>query len=427
MTRKNSGLVASVVTAVVLVLTFQNCSSFSAADLSQIANATSASTGVPGQVATPTPMATATPTAVATPTPTPGPTAIPSATATPTPTPTPVPSSTTFNGMPIQQSIYTAYGDSITSGTGASAYFATAYAPLLAADAGATMHNWAVPGMLSCNIAALGAFAHPAPQVSDGASYVTLMGGTNDSNVGDVGPAEINFNLCEQASVSWLAIPNTSKSLAQSSSCVKQGSWSIDSSKPDAEMVSHTQGDKMDCSITTSGGPAYFWYALADGNGGTFSYSVDGGSSVTVQSQSLVPMANGNGTEAAGVFVTRLTGLASGAHHVVFTVTSATSASNTVILFGVGTVPAAGAASGPHVFVGGVPYQRDDNRSAQTAKYNADVIANVNLLQGDGLPVHFVNVRNYLHGTSAEMQDTLHPNDTGHMNLKNAFEATIHP
>ena len=327
--------------------------------------------------------------------------------------------------MPLQESIYTAYGDSITSGTGASVYFITAYAPLIATDAGATMHNYAVPGMLSCNIAALGVFAHPAPQIADGAAYVTLMGGTNDANVGDVGPAEINFNMCEQASLTWLSISNAAKSQAQSTSCIKTGSWSIASNKPDAEMVSSTQGDTMDCSIATTGGAAYFWYGLNDANGGTFNYTVDGGSAVAVQSQSLVPMTNGNGTEAAGVFATRITGLNAGTHHIRFTVTSPTSSSNTVMIFGVGSPSSSN--SGPHVFVGGVPFQRDDNRSIQTAKFNSDVIANVNAMQADGLPVHFVDVRNYLRGTSAEMQDTLHPNDTGHMHLKNAFEATIHP
>ena len=287
------------------------------------------------------------------------------------------------------------------------------------------MHNYGVAGMLSCNIAAIGVFGHPALQVSDGSAYVTLMGGTNDANVGDIGPAEYNFDMCEQASLSWLSIANSAKSQAQSSSCVKTGLWKIDSGKPDAEMVSTTQGDTMDCSISSSGGPIYFWYAVADGNGGTFNYSVDGGAGLALSSQSSVPLTNGNGTEAAGVFMNRIVGLSAGNHHVKFTVTSSTSSSSSVMIFGLGTPSASGLA--PHVFVGGVPYQRDDNRSAQTAKFNADVIANVSSLQADGLPVHFVNVRNYLHGTSPEMQDTLHPNNTGHMELKNAFEATIHP
>lgn len=73
-----------------------------------------------------------------------------------------------------------------------------------------------------------------------------------------------------------------------------------------------------------------------------------------------------------------------------------------------------------------------DNLSTVTAAYNADALADANLIAGDGGDVVFVNVRAYLCPDCAnvppgtgDMNDAEHPNDLGHAELATAFEAAI--
>lgn len=327
--------------------------------------------------------------------------------------------------MALAQSVYRSYGDSITGGFGASGAPAF-YVNLIAADSGARSSNVARAGQLACNIARMEAFSADRPvQHSDGASYVTMLEGTNDANATDGGPSELNFNRCQQASLTWLAIPYGSKATAQSTACVKSGIWNINYYEGD-EMNSTVLGSTMDCSLTTSGGPLYFWYGVGDAYTSSFTYQIDGGAYVTVQGNSTVSMANRNNTEQTGVFSVRVPGLASGTHHVKFTVTSPTSDSNVVDIWGIGTPPPAGAAdTAPRVFVGGVPYQTGDARSTITAAFNKDAMDNVAAAQADGLPVTFVDIRATLKGTSNEMADQLHPNDLGHSEIRDSFEAAI--
>ena len=104
--------------------------------------------------------------------------------------------------------------------------------------------------------------------------------------------------------------------------------------------------------------------------------------------------------------------------------TSATGASNVVSILGVGTVLWRCVLSLAASIYRRSDAKQNDTQSSATAEYNADALADVNLLQGDGLPVYFVNVRNYINDTS-DMNDTDHPNNSGHGHLRDAFKAVM--
>ena len=323
-----------------------------------------------------------------------------------------------FTSMDLKQSIYAAYGDSITA--------AGTYVNLLNADAGASVLNFARSGQLTCNIAVLEVFAQRVPQTTDGARYVTVMEGTNDANTQEVGLYERNFNACQRASLTWLAVPTSSKAIPRvGSACVTTGTWAPDSFEA-SSLTSTTSGSTMDCALPTTGGPLYLWYKVADDNGGSFTYAIDGGAPTSVVTASAISLANSNGTDRNGVFMIRVPGVSAGVHHVVFKVTSPTAPANAVTLWGIGTPPSTKSAStAPRVFLTGVIRQVADARAAQTATYDANARANAAFVAADGLPVSFVDLRSYLSGATNEMADFLHPNDLGHARIRDAFKAVI--
>jgi hypothetical protein len=318
---------------------------------------------------------------------------------------------------------YVAFGDSITACCYPSTP-ANLYANRLAADAGVSATVDAHSGDQACDVANTQVFPNESPADAKNALY-TLMIGTNDANVKGTGAYEAVFNLCHQASISWLGSSSANKYTGASFTAVPSG-WTTDTTYAAVTgLKSTSSGAVSNWPVTSYGGPVAIWYRIVDGNGGSFSYSVDGGTPVAVNAFTSPAIATQNGsTQAVGVaFAT----VAAGAHTVSIAVTSASGAGNLVGVLAVGTSPASTQFQGPKVWVGGTPFQENDNLSATTGEYNADVLANVTLLAGYGFGAQFVDVRKYLFGTPVEMYDTLHPNDLGHQHLEEAFESAVQP
>ena len=324
-------------------------------------------------------------------------------------------------GLPaLTASTYVAMGDSITLGTGASVPATGGYAPLLAADMGSTLSNLGVSGEFACDLANVQAFIQN-PSAAKNNIY-TVMVGTNEANTKGTGAYEVNYNNCLKASLSWLGIPSTYKSTAQSASCSTTGSWSNDSSYGGAiAKVSTTNGSTMTCTITTYGGPVYAWYKMADSLPGTFNISIDGGATTAVQTSPTTAIA-AQGTQGDGVI--EFSHLSAGSHSVLFTVTSATSGSNPVVPIAIGTPSPLTYYMQPSVYVGGVIKFQNDASPTLSSTYNADALAIVNALALDGLKIYYVDTRSYLNA-STEYSDAYHPNDTGHGHLRDAFEAKM--
>jgi lysophospholipase L1-like esterase len=316
------------------------------------------------------------------------------------------------------QSAYNPEGDSITFGL-----YATApqynYPSQIAADAGMLLTNRGISGEQACDMT-MNETTLENPGASNNPLYTILIG-TNDANIKGTGAYEGVYNLCHQAALSWLSIPSTFKVL--DSAATATGTWNADSPPwnniPGGENSS-TAGSTLTYSITTYGAPIYFWYYVSDGWTGTFIYSVDNGPAVTVANHTTPAIATNNGGT-AGLAVARIP-VTAGNHTLVVTA----SGGSVVAPVGVGTPSNLVERGAAKVYVGGVPRQQNDQNSAATAEYNTDVINNVALLQGDGLPVYFVNVRNYLNDTS-DMSNQLHPDNSGYRHLADAFESVAQP
>jgi YVTN family beta-propeller protein len=321
--------------------------------------------------------------------------------------------STASVGANAAPGTYIAYGDSITYGSGASSN-ATRYASRIAADFSAALTDRGVGGAQACDTAQV-IMSNDNPPASQ-APLQTIEIGTNDGFKKGTGAYEQVYQSCHQASLAWLAIPASQKTDAQS--CTQTGTW-----QPDTTYVagvaakSSTPGATLSCGVTSYGGPIYLWYRVTDGNSGAFQYSLDGGAlSQPVNTFSNPAIATWNGG-VDGVFLIRMAGVAAGSHTVQITVNSAV-----VSILAVGSFNPVMQPGAPEVFAGGVIRYQYDASPAVSAAYNADAQADVTLLSGDGLPVYFVPVRNFVTANS-DMYDGFHPNDTGHLHLRDAYES----
>lgn len=316
-------------------------------------------------------------------------------------------------------------GDSVTLGTGATTN-ALGYAGLLQTDSSTAQNNTGTSGAYACDVDATQVFNDNNATITIPVSrnpLQTLMIGINDANIKGVGSYETGvYKPCHQASIAWLTVPSTSKVLA--STCTQTGTWTSDGNYAATLAVkSSTNASTLSCPITTNGGPIYIWYAVNDAYTGTFTYALDGGATTSLSSVST-PLVAALGTN--GVFLVRLTGVAAASHTVAFNVTSGTGGTNTVSIIGIGTTPPATPQyfGAPALYVAGVIQQQNNTAAAATAAYNADALADVNLLAGDGLPVYFVDARGAVNSTT-QMANTLHPNNAGHSAIRDAFESQI--
>jgi len=316
-------------------------------------------------------------------------------------------------GAPAGLPALHAMGDSITAGQNASST-SNRYVNLISSDKGIQLINRGVSGQLSCDMADTQVFPLETPISSQNIIYTEMIG-TNDANTKGAGSYEAVYNLCLNASLSWLAVPSASKKYA--SACTASGSWAPDTSYgAGIGRIVSGSGQTLSCTITTTGGPIYAWYRLCDSCGGTFTYALDGGSTTSINNTTSPAIATQNGGAHGEGFI-RITGVAAGSHTVLFTTTNASAVS----IAGIGTPPTANACC--KVLAGGVPYQQSDANSAATSAYNADVSADVTTLSGDGLNIAFVPVRSYVNSTT-DMSNSLHPNDTGMGHFRDAFEAS---
>lgn len=338
-------------------------------------------------------------------------------------------------------------GDSITVGFGVSNPTVNGYAYLMAPSFGGTMTQYAVSGDQSADQNWVQAY----PKIANTGSVpaVTILIGTNDANHAGTGTnVEFTFNRTLLSMSAWLAIPRSAKVFAQDSACTKTGSWSAENSPTSGVgEVSNTLGDSISCVVpVNSSGVLYANWSESDGTGGTMSVTIDGSTPGNDATFASTPpggscICTQNSTTQA-VFLARYTGLSTGNHTIKLTVTSATSGSspNYPMWFG---SPFTTSSSTPQVYVGGVIYQENDTDSTATSEYNSDVATDATTLAGDGLPVVYVNVRNYVNSSTdmqagsplpppiaagscaASTSPGLHPNNCGMEHLALAFESAL--
>jgi lysophospholipase L1-like esterase len=319
---------------------------------------------------------------------------------------------------------YHAYGDSITAGA-TLASPAYAYPSLIAKDKSVTLDSYANSGDQACDIPTRQIFSHSDNPVAPYPLY-TLMIGTNDADKKGSGAYEAVFNLCHQAAIAWIAIPASDKVLASSPAVTSTGSGSLDSRNNWNAWRTTSAGSSVTFPIKlAASSPIYAWPRIIDEDAGAFTYALDGQILGTLTTATAPAIATQNGSNNSLAFL-RIPRVPAGVHTVTFTQTSA---SGSMEIVAIGAPPAASTNLLPAVIVGDVPMQKSGTQApcivtpAICAAYTADIQANIALLAGDGLRIVYADNHSYMHGTAAEMDDELHPNDVGQAELHEAFEA----
>jgi hypothetical protein len=325
---------------------------------------------------------------------------------------------------------YHSYGDSITAGAGISHPEINAYPELVAASRGLAISNYAIFGDQACDVAPRQIFANaddPSPVYPP---LYSLLIGTNDVDLKGVGPYEAVFNVCQQAVISWLALPVNHKVLADSINVATSGSGRLDTSQHWKAWTTDSMGASVSFSITTEQtGPIYAWPLIEDNNPGTYSYSVDGVLAGTGQSSAMPAISTHNGTSKSLGFI-RIPAVPAGKHIITFTQTSAGSGGMAIV--GIGAPPMNDDETLSTVLVGSIPYQllrgfpgACTDTEAPCLQYIQDIKNNINVFVGDGLDVRFFDTRQYMLGNKNEMNDSVHPNALGQFELSHAVEAAF--
>lgn len=314
---------------------------------------------------------------------------------------------------------YRSYGDSITRGLGASIP-ANNYPSLTAAALGITTNytNRGVDGAQAADCANY-VFNYENSSATSATLY-SLMIGTNDWFYLGTGAHEPLFNTCHQAIVSWLGTRSEDR---VDGGTVLGTNWSSDITFTAVTGAkSTTNGATNTYAITTYGKPLYVWSRIIDGNGGVFTITIDGGTPISVNCFGATTIATHIGATSS-VQLTRIP-VAAGAHSVVISVTSATSASNVVSIVSMGTPSQHVYYTSPRVAVGGINPQGGDLAQVACAQYTMDILDNVALLQRDGLDVVYVDNRSALQDGNPTLYinpNDLHCNDAGYALLAKKF------
>ena len=321
---------------------------------------------------------------------------------------------------------YYAYGASTTAGYTLSNPRTQAYPSLVAAFENVPLSNRAINGDQACDVAATQIFPNSdSPTLTTHSVSSTLIG-TNDVDVQGTGAYEAVYSLCNRAIISWLGVPLEYKALANGSKASTTGSGSADSSWN--AWTTAAQGATVSFTIATSSiGPIYAWPLIDDRSSATYSYSLDGVVIGTGKMQTTPQMATQNGTSRSLGFI-RIPLVSAGTHVITFTQTSVGSSGVSVV--GVGSPFGSLGNTLPTVLVGTITFQlmgASDGACTVTdapcAQYVLDQKADAALLLSDGLDVRVFDTRQYMFGTSSEMNDGLHPNALGQVELSHAVEA----
>ncbi len=319
---------------------------------------------------------------------------------------------------------YIAYGDSITA-----CCYPTSqerlYPRLIAADLGLKLANRAQSGDMGCDVTRKQMLPNPDdfPRQLQGPIYSILVG-TNDAFLKGPGPYQQLYSLCLQAAIAWAGVPTSRRVSATSSQARREGQWAQDEEPTIPSVRTAKLNSKVVFKIRTDGGSVFLWYRIYDSGGGNFQAQIDDhGAIASVDTTATPKIASQNGVRDS-VALLRITDVAPGDHILTVSIVDA-SDSRPVSLIAAGTAALRGPSPHPIVLVGGVPFERDNLNEKATQAYDAEVRKSVALLREDRLDVRFVDVRSYLKGNSLDMQDGLHPNDTGHRRLRDAFEAAL--
>ena len=314
------------------------------------------------------------------------------------------------------------FGDSITAGYKLTD-LSQSYVALTATYNNLPYTNYSFGGDQACDVPRRQIFGRGESPTFAHRGLYTMLIGTNDVAFKGAGPAEAVFNLCDQAAIAWLAIPQESKVLVTAPTVSTFGPTHFDHSNNWNAEVTDAQGASVTFPVrTTAAGALYIWYRIIDGNPGTFTYSLDGAVIGTRTTATTPALRTLNG-EVDSLALLRLPAVPAGSHTITLTQTSAGLAGLGVMA--VGMPPRGNPSELSKVVVGKIPLELNDGDLQTRALYTADIVGNVSLLAQDGLPVALFDPAHYMLGTTVDMNDTLHPSAVGNREIFKAVEGSL--
>ena len=336
-------------------------------------------------------------------------------------------SSDTINRSPAQPT-YQAFGDSITIGL-TLANPANSYPSLFAAANGFTSYqNFADSGAASCDVLAHYILPVAAGPTLDASPLYSLMIGSSDMDNLGVPLGEPNFIACHQAALAWLAIPREYKILpGDPAAAILSGLWSLPPAQFDSTyrtLYNSAGTGAAAFTLTSNGGPLYLWYLIGDHLTGSFTVSLDGTpTGTTYTTNPATPIRSRNNPDSTGFVLLRLP-VAPGPHTLRVDIVS-----GTVGILAAATPPSPGdTRTHPTVLATDVPNQNAAQFQASPAtiaEYTADALADIALLQSDGLDLRLVPTHTFLTSDPANFVDFAHPSILGHQALFAAFQAAF--
>lgn len=322
------------------------------------------------------------------------------------------------------------FGDSITCGFYAMPNDGTGlvwsmegYAGLFDTSLGVPAQNWCRQGDTAADLSRLWVPFHSTP-TSTGNQLFTMMIGTNDAYRYGIAPVALQTYTAEvTAAVSWLAIPNSDKVLANAVT-QQTGTWSQDVG---FGMMSSSAGASMTFTVNE---PApgrnlyvvYHVWAQPYGQAGKASIAVDGTVQATVdESQNsgvCIPTENGT----ADTFLAQVVPLgAAGPHTITFTSVGPSGSSVGLLWAGVAQQDYRTVDGAPEVLLSYVTNSPSGNQTFAADNYSLQLQSLIPTLAADGMNVKAVNSTRVM-DPNTDFADILHPNNFGHAKLAAAFE-----
>lgn len=239
---------------------------------------------------------------------------------------------------------------------------------------------------------------------------------------------------CRLGGLTWAAVPVDYKIYAQSSNNTETGTWA-DSSAYGGNygVVSSTNGSTYTMPFTTAAnqGVVYVWYLMQGSNGGTFTVQLDSGTTQTIATQGQNSFTFPINSSSQTLGAVRIPVLATGSHNIHIAVTSATSASNTVTIIGLGTpAPNVLPKDQPTLFLAGQTYYSNSGGggsgyAAANIAFNNDEKNQAKQLFSDGLLVGFADVQNYFNFSTDIYPGTANFDDLGQTHIAQAFSGAM--
>lgn len=325
---------------------------------------------------------------------------------------------------------FTAFGDSLSAGTGATNAYLYGFVYLVSKAIGGPFLTYANPGDQAADLSYRWLFPNCNPQGGGTDPLYQVEIGTNDvTQYNSNANQQTIFKRIMLANYSWPAIPKASKVFGQAMTL--SGFVADNNIQSGLGVTSTTSGNTATATISTNASSnIYVYYLIRDGDTGTFTVKIDGTLQADTYTASTTINAFGDGSATivtqnsvtSGIACLRFPVASAGSHTVLITNTGTTG--QTITVYAVATNPTL-STSNPYVMAISPNHQNNANDTL-SGTYSGFNNAIVTTLSGDGLNVVWVDTRTAL-GTNyaTYYSDTLHPNNAGHALMASTDIAAI--